>query len=250
VTGVEPATAPARRPAVHRLALGIEAHLRSALSAPTLREPPDPPLVLTHRRWVTAATTGIGVAALAWSFSTEPGSTWFYVASLVLAAVWTAGAFASGPLHLGRIGRLPAARRPVVPAIVIGLALAAVFILGALLVREVDALDDAVDSVLAYARQGAGVLVVLVTAVNGIAEELFFRGALYAAVPARWAVLVTTVVYTLASMAAGNLMLGFAALLLGTLVGMERRASGGVLAPVLTHVTWSTTMLLVLPLVF
>jgi len=37
---------------------------------------------------------------------------------------------------------------------------------------------------------------------------------------------------------------------LGTVVGMERRASGGVLAPVLTHVTWSTLMLLVLPPLF
>ena len=45
-------------------------------------------------------------------------------------------------------------------------------------------------------------------------------------------------------------MLGFAALVLGTLVGMERRASGGVLAPILTHVTWSISMLLVLPALF
>ena len=73
---------------------------------------------------------------------------------------------------------------------------------------------------------------------------------MFAAVPARAAVLVTTVVYTLASAASGNLMLGFAALLLGTLVGMERRASGGALAPILTHVTWSSAMLLVLPPLF
>jgi uncharacterized protein len=54
----------------------------------------------------------------------------------------------------------------------------------------------------------------------------------------------------MASLASGNLMLAFAALVLGTVVGMERRASGGVLAPILTHVTWSTTMLLVLPAIF
>ena len=45
-------------------------------------------------------------------------------------------------------------------------------------------------------------------------------------------------------------MLGVAAILLGLVVGLERRASGGVLAPVLTHVTWSTTMLFLLPLIF
>ena len=55
--------------------------------------------------------------------------------------------------------------------------------------------------------------------------------ARYAAVPARVAVPVTTAVYTTTSMASGNLMFGLSALLLGTLVGMERRASGGVLAP-------------------
>jgi membrane protease YdiL (CAAX protease family) len=45
-------------------------------------------------------------------------------------------------------------------------------------------------------------------------------------------------------------MLSFAAVLLGLFVGLERRASGGILAPVLTHVTWSLTMLFALPLVF
>jgi membrane protease YdiL (CAAX protease family) len=45
-------------------------------------------------------------------------------------------------------------------------------------------------------------------------------------------------------------MLALAAVLLGTVVGLERRASGGILAPILTHVTWSLTMLLVLPAVF
>ena len=44
-------------------------------------------------------------------------------------------------------------------------------------------------------------------------------------------------------------MLSFAAVLLGIVVGFERRASGGILAPILTHITWSLSMLLVLPFV-
>jgi membrane protease YdiL (CAAX protease family) len=63
-------------------------------------------------------------------------------------------------------------------------------------------------------------------------------------------VLVTTVLYTLATYATGNVMLTFAAVLLGVVVGLERRASGGILGPILTHLSWSLTMLLVLPLVF
>jgi membrane protease YdiL (CAAX protease family) len=90
---------------------------------------------------------------------------------------------------------------------------------------------------------------VLVTAVNGIAEELFFRGAVYAAVP-RHPVVVTTVAYSLATLATGNVSLVFAAVLLGAVVGLERRASGGILAPILTHCTWSITMLFALPLLF
>jgi len=33
-------------------------------------------------------------------------------------------------------------------------------------------------------------------------------------------------------------------------VGLQRRASGGVLAPILTHCTWSISMVFVLPLLF
>ena len=52
------------------------------------------------------------------------------------------------------------------------------FVFGALLAREVAVLDHAVDGVLTYAPQGSGRLVLLVAVVNGIAEGLLFRGAL------------------------------------------------------------------------
>ena len=61
---------------------------------------------------------------------------------------------------------------------------------------------------------------------------------------------VTTVAYTIATLATGNIMLTFAAVLLGVVVGLQRRASGGILGPILTHCTWSLAMLLALPLVF
>jgi membrane protease YdiL (CAAX protease family) len=57
-------------------------------------------------------------------------------------------------------------------------------------------------------------------------------------------------VYFLATLATGNVMLAFAALVLGLVVGLQRRASGGVLAGVLTHVTWSLLLLVALPLLF
>jgi uncharacterized protein len=45
-------------------------------------------------------------------------------------------------------------------------------------------------------------------------------------------------------------MLAFAAMLLGLLVGLERRATGGIQAPIITHVLWSVSMLFVLPALF
>ena len=223
--------------------------LRRALWDVVPRDHRETTAELRRRQLVTALFVILGGIVLGLSLRIDPGSGWFYPATLALAGVWTAGAFASGPLHLGRIVTGEGQRRPVVVPIVIGLALAGVFVVGALIVREIPFLDDQVRSVLDHADQGSGPLLVLVTAVNGIAEELFFRGAAYAAVP-RHPVAVTTVAYGLATLATGNVMLAFAALLLGLVVGLERRASGGVLAPILTHCAWSLTMLFALPLLF
>ena len=62
--------------------------------------------------------------------------------------------------------------------------------------------------------------------------------------------LISTVVYVAATLASGNLMLGFAAIFLGTVCALERRATGGVLAPILTHFVWSLVVLLALPPLF
>lgn len=210
-----------------------------------------------RRLLVTSAFGVLGVVVLGVSLRIEPGSAWFYPATLALAGVWTVGAFASGPLHLGRIGvrrgpdepgeqRLV---RPVLSPILLGLGLAGVFVVGALVVREIPWLDRQVRSVIDFADQGSLPVLVVVTAVNGVAEELFFRGAVYASLP-RHAVAWSTVAYVIATLATGNLMLAFAAILLGVVVGLQRRASGGVLAPILTHCAWSLSMLLALPLLF
>ena len=60
----------------------------------------------------------------------------------------------------------------------------------------------------------------------------------------------TTLAYTLVTLATGNVMLAVAAVILGVVVGLERRATGGILAPALTHITWSLSLLLVLPALF
>ncbi len=59
--------------------------------------------------------------------------------------------------------------------------------------------------------------------------------------------LISTIIYAIVTVATGNPMLVFAAVVMGFLFGLQRRASGGILASMLTHVTWSTVMLLALP---
>jgi len=200
-----------------------------------------------RRRIVVAITLVAGAVLLGISLSVSPGDGVFYLLTVLVALIWIAGALLSGPLHLGRIPLRDRLRRPIVTPIVTGLVLGAVFVVGSLVVRELEPLRELVNSVLAHARYGAIVPIVAVTLLNGVAEEVFFRGALFAAIGRRHAVLISTVIYAAATAATGNLMLVFAAFLLGLVLGLQRRASGGILAPILTHVTWSTTMVFALP---
>ena len=203
-----------------------------------------------RRRIVVAITLLIGATLLGLSLNVEPTSSWFYPLTIALAATWVIGGFASGPLHLGRINFRGELRRPIIIPILLGLAVAAVFIVGAVIVRNIEPLRDSTENILAFARYGSLPIVAFVTLINGIAEEIFFRGALFAAIGIRHPVAISTVIYALTTVATGNFMLVFSAALLGLLLGLQRRASGGILGPILTHCTWSMTMLLVLPAVF
>jgi uncharacterized protein len=203
-----------------------------------------------RRRIVVAITLAVGATLLGLSFSIRQGDSAFYPLTLGLAATWAVGSFASGPLHLGHILSGGTLRRPIVAPIAVGLALAGIFVAGAIVIRTIPALASLAEDVLGYARAGNLWIILLITLVNGVTEELFFRGALFAAIGVRFPVLISTIIYSLATVAGGNPVLVFAAAMLGTVVALQRRAGGGVLAPILTHITWSLTMLLVLPPIF
>ena len=214
------------------------------------RDQRDSDAAFRRRQVVAAIVVLVGAGVLGWSLRLEPGSDVFYVAAIVLAGVWAAGAFLSGRLHLGRMSRGGEVFvRPILAPILLGLLLVGLFVLGALVVREIPPLATYVSSVLEYADEGSLTALAIITFFNGIAEELFFRGAMYAAIP-KHPVLWTTLAYVVATLATGNVMLAFAAILLGAVCGLERRASGGILAPILTHITWSLSMLFLLPLLF
>lgn len=212
--------------------------------------PPEAPEVRARRRRVALGTVLVGTTLLGRSLSTKPGSTEFYVDSLVVAGVWTAGGVLSGPLHLGWIqSRDDRLRRPVLTPIVTGVAAFGLFYTAALAVRRFPVLHDAVARVLLFADEGEDRLVLLTTVANGVAEEVFFRGALYAT-DARHPVLTSTAVYAATTASTRNPALVLAAVVMGTLFGLQRRASGGLQASTLTHLTWSTLMLRFLPRLF
>jgi len=210
----------------------------------------ESPGVVRRRRVVVAITLVLGATVLGFSLRRAPGESSFYWLTLALAAVWTAGAFISGPLHLGGICWRGRNQRPVISGTIIGLLVGGIFVLGGLIAREIPAISALIARVLQFAHQGSFLLVVAITVVNGMGEEIFFRGALYTALGRHHPVVISTILYACASTASGNPMLGFAAIILGTVCALERRASGGVLAPVLTHFGWGLIMVLVLPPLF
>lgn len=210
----------------------------------------EPPRVVLYRRIVVSITLVVGAAVLGVSLRTTPGDPNFYWLTLALAAVWAGGSLLSGPLHLGGICWRGRNQRPVITGTTVGLLLGGVFVVGGLVVREITPVAELITRVLAYSHQGSFVLILLITVVNGVAEEVFFRGALYTALGRHHPVAISTVLYVVATMAAGNPMLGFAGIILGTVSAFERRATGGILASMLTHFVWGSIMLLALPPMF
>ncbi|MEO5852307.1 MAG: CPBP family intramembrane glutamic endopeptidase [Nocardioides sp.] len=230
-----------------RFELGRFVH--AALVDPVPRDHLETTAAFRRRRIVVAVTIVIGASLLGVSLSLRPGDNRFYVLTVALALTWVLGTVLAGPVHLGWAHtRTPSRQaRPVVQPLVLGLLMVGVFAAGGgLVVARVPFLREQTIEVLDHARFASLTVVALITLVNGLAEELFFRGALFAALRGRQ-VLWSTVLYTLATVATGNPMLVFAAALLGLVVGLQRRVTGGVLGPMLIHVIWSLSMLLLLP---
>ncbi len=206
--------------------------------------------VVGRRRKVVAATSVAGAALLGASLSTAPGSKKFYASTGAVAGVWAFGGLASGPLHLGWIQtRDDQLRRPILTPLATGVGAFAFFYGVALVARQIPILDNAISRVLVFADEGDDRLVLLTTLANGLGEEIFFRGALYAALPGH-PVAASTAVYVLSTTTTRNPALVLAATVMGALFGLQRRASGGLQAPTITHLTWSALMLRFLPPLF
>lgn len=210
----------------------------------------EPPKVVLRRRIVVGVVLMVGAWLLGFMHTKEAGEPGFYWLAMGLAGVWAVGALLAGPMHLGMVRFRGRNERPVFTGTGTGLVLGGVFVLGALVVRQIPPLSAEVTHMLEFATQASWRLVVLIALLNAIAEEMFFRAALFTAFGRHQPVLWSTLLYIAAMMAAGNLMLGFAALVLGTVCAILRRATGGVLASVLTHLVWGLVVVLALPPIF
>lgn len=221
------------------------------LVQPVPRDHRETDAAFRRRRRVTAGVTLGGAGLLGVSLSTRPGSPSFYGLTMAVAGTWIAGGLASGPLHLGwMLTPDHQLRRPVVTPVLTGAGAFGLFYGAALVARRIPVLDRAITKVMRYAYQGSTPLVATTALANGVAEEVFFRGALYAAIGVDRPVLTSTAVYGLATAATRNPALLIASLVMGALFGLQRRVTGGIQAPVLTHVTWSALMLRFLPPLF
>ena len=195
------------------------------------------------------ALTGTGL--LGASLSTKPASRQFYALTFSVAGTWLIGGLAAEPLDwdsfrgdersLGKLVALP---------VLTGAAAFGAFFGAALVARRIPVLNEALVSVLNYAERGSDSLVLATTLANGVGEEVFFRGSLFTALGSPHPVAASTGVYMLTTCATRNPALVVAAGVMGTVFAAQRRATGGILAPILTHVTWSALMVRFLPKLF
>ncbi|HET8616029.1 MAG TPA: type II CAAX endopeptidase family protein [Actinomycetales bacterium] len=206
---------------------------------------------LLRRRHVVSGALGIGTAALGVSLSSEPGSRRFYLSTLGVAGIWTAGALTSGPLHRGWVqARDLRLGRPVWTPVATGVGAFGFFVAVASVATRAPRLHRAVADILSFAERGNEGWVLATTLANGVSEEMFFRGALYTALEGRRPAVTSTLTYAAVTASTRNPALVAAATVMGGLFAVQRRATGGLQAPLLTHLTWSALMVRCFPRIY
>jgi uncharacterized protein len=199
-----------------------------------------------RRRIVTAVTLVAGTGLLATTLRVQPASGWFSALGFLAAATWIVGGLASGPLAL-RPERPAPWRTVALPAVAVGVVAFLGFLGADLVGQHLAWISGALTSILGKADAGPRAMVLTVALVNGVAEEIFFRGALLAALAPRRPAVTATVIYVAVTAATGNLALVVAAAVMGTIFTLERLSTRSLLAPIATHLSWSTLTLLLLP---
>ncbi|WP_420039093.1 CPBP family intramembrane glutamic endopeptidase [Gordonia sp. MP11Mi] len=165
--------------------------------------------------------------------------------------IWAVGAVWVGGVRLGTSsGR---ARRVGFVSTVTALGVAASFIVGGYLAARVPFLDDQIDELISRTDHAFVLSLFLVAAVTGVAEEMFFRGALFDVASRSLSgdsirtVAATTILYTVVTAVTANLGLTLAAAALGAMVGTARAYSGSVIPAIVGHLAWTVATIGILP---
>lgn len=191
-----------------------------------------------------AGTLVVGTALLAATLAAKAGSGSFYALGLLSGVTWIAGAVVSGPIPWRRHDAGPL---KIAGPTLLGVGLFGVFFAAKQLSDQIPVLSHSIASVLGRAHAGSRPVVLGVALVNAIGEELFFRGTIQSALPRQRAATGAVAVYVVVTIATLNVALIASAFVMGAIFSAQRRATASILAPILTHLTWSTLMVMLLP---
>ncbi len=171
---------------------------------------------------------------------------WPSMVALAVLAWWAAW-------HPDLDERLRPTRRLVGIGLASGLALYALFAVGALLIRPTP-LWPRVEQVAVLVRTAAPgpVAALLILFVTSPAEEVLWRGAVFGRLAGRlgpgWqAVAGTTLLYALFVALSGNLTLPLAACVCGAVWARQRQVTDSLVPGVVSHATWALATFLLLP---
>lgn len=185
-----------------------------------------------------------GTDALAW-WSLALAATWAVGGGVALALT---GRGAPSESSFGHAGLL--ARHPFAVSLTIGCVIAGACFVGGAILIAIPWTEEWIRSALTAAESGSQVVVVAVALVAGAAEEIFFRGALPGLMRGilRW--VVPLALYTLVTLASGNLALTLCAPVLGAAAMLARDLTERLWAAILVHACWTVAMVWLFPVVF
>ena len=198
-----------------------------------------------RRSRTVVVTLLVGTVLLAATLRAPSGSIAFFVIGFLVGGTWIAGSLISEPIPLEAI---PSSRLGLMlQGLLLGGVAFSAFLVAYLLGRHLPLISSALHSVLTKADSGPVALVLAVALLNGLGEELFFRGALFDALGSHNPVASSLVVYVAVTATTGNIALIVAAIVMGIIFTLQRARSGGILASTLTHLSWSALMVLAFP---
>ncbi|MCU1365044.1 MAG: hypothetical protein JWN39_683 [Ilumatobacteraceae bacterium] len=207
----------------------------------------EAPVVGRHWAIVWCALIG-GGGLIAATLRVQRDSPAFYAAGFGLAAVWILSACAFGRIRLSHPTRVV---EDALVGAVLGVLTFGVFVGADEVGRRISFLAGPIRNVLGKADSGSLFWVLALALVNAIAEEMFFRGTLIDALSRRngpgVSAALSVVLYVAVTAVGGNTALTVAALVMGTVFVAERVLTRGLLAPIVTHLIWSTLVILLLP---